>query len=72
MYRLLRRRFSITIKPFKKHHYLQCFSGTGTLLFCGGGGIRTPGALSGPLVFKTSAINHSATPPKFRRNAAGV
>ena len=29
----------------------------------GGGGIRTPGALSGTLVFKTRAFNHSATPP---------
>ena len=30
----------------------------------GGGGIRTPGALSGTVVFKTTALNHSATPPK--------
>ena len=29
----------------------------------GGGGIRTPGALAGPAVFKTAAIVHSATPP---------
>ena len=29
----------------------------------GGGGIRTHGPLSRPLVFKTSAIDHSATPP---------
>ena len=30
---------------------------------CGGGGIRTPGAREDTLVFKTSAFNHSATPP---------
>ena len=29
----------------------------------GGGGIRTPGTLAGPAVFKTAAIDHSATPP---------
>jgi hypothetical protein len=29
----------------------------------GGGGIRTRGALSRTLVFKTSAFNRSATPP---------
>ena len=29
----------------------------------GGGGIRTPGTLSGSTVFKTVALNHSATPP---------
>jgi hypothetical protein len=30
----------------------------------GGGGIRTPGTVSRTLVFKTSALNHSATPPR--------
>ena len=34
----------------------------------GEGGIRTPDTLSGMPVFKTGAINHSATSP----NAAGV
>ena len=29
----------------------------------GGGGIRTPDTREGMLVFKTSAFNHSATPP---------
>src|SRR5271163_1614475 len=29
----------------------------------GGGGIRTPGALSGPTVFKTAGFNRSPTPP---------
>ncbi len=29
----------------------------------GGGGIRTPGTLAGSAVFKTAAIDHSATPP---------
>jgi len=29
----------------------------------GGGGIRTPGTVSGTAVFKTAALNHSATPP---------
>jgi hypothetical protein len=29
----------------------------------GGGGIRTPGELTPPAVFKTAAIDHSATPP---------
>lgn len=29
----------------------------------GGGGIRTPGTLSGSPVFKTGALNHSTTPP---------
>jgi hypothetical protein len=32
--------------------------------FAGGGGeIRTPETLTRPLVFETSAFNHSATPP---------
>ena len=31
----------------------------------GGGGIRTHETLSGLTVFKTAAIDHSATPPKF-------
>ncbi len=30
----------------------------------GGGGIRTPGTLAGPAVFKTAAFDHSATPPE--------
>ena len=30
----------------------------------GGGEIRTLGGLSPSLVFKTSALNHSATPPE--------
>jgi hypothetical protein len=30
----------------------------------GGGGIRTPGTLPGTAVFKTAALNHSATPPE--------
>jgi hypothetical protein len=30
----------------------------------GGGGIRTPEALSSLTVFKTAAFNHSATPPR--------
>ena len=29
----------------------------------GGGGIRTPGTLAGPTVFKTVPIGHSGTPP---------
>jgi hypothetical protein len=32
----------------------------------GEGGIRTPGTLSGTPVFKTGAINHSATSPVYR------
>jgi hypothetical protein len=31
----------------------------------GGAGIRTPGTLSSTSVFKTDAINRSATPPFF-------
>ena len=31
----------------------------------GEGGIRTPDTLSGTAVFKTAAINHSATSPCF-------
>ncbi len=30
----------------------------------GGGGIRTPGGLAASVVFKTTAFNHSATPPR--------
>gem|GEM_PF-2569244 len=30
----------------------------------GGGGIRTHGTVSGTAVFKTAALNHSATPPE--------
>jgi hypothetical protein len=32
----------------------------------GEGGIRTPGTLSGTPVFKTGAINHSATSPSIQ------
>gem|GEM_PF-5933949 len=33
----------------------------------GGSGIRTHGGLASTLVFKTSALNHSAIPPEPRR-----
>ena len=36
---------------------------TGLKTSGGEGGIRTPGTLSGTPVFKTGAINHSATSP---------
>jgi hypothetical protein len=36
----------------------------------GGGGIRTPGELAPPTVFKTAAIDHSATPPQVWRRAS--
>ncbi len=32
--------------------------------FGGGGEIRTHGTLAGTLVFKTSVLNHSTTPPR--------
>ena len=35
-----------------------------TVRLCGGGEIRTHETISGPIVFKTIAIDHSATPPK--------
>jgi hypothetical protein len=35
----------------------------GVLESGGGGGIRTPGTLSGPTVFKTAGFNRSPTPP---------
>ena len=35
-------------------------------LFSGEWGIRPPGPLSGPTVFKTAAINHSATSPNYK------
>ena len=35
----------------------------------GGGGIRTPGTLSGPTVFKTAGLNRSPTPPFLNSNA---
>src|SRR3954469_21598080 len=34
--------------------------------FHGGRGIRTPGTVSRPTVFKTAALNHSAIPPLDR------
>jgi hypothetical protein len=37
---------------------------------CGGAGIRTPGTLSSTSVFKTDAINRSATPPFFQMSNA--
>ena len=37
--------------------YLLCITG-------GGRGIRTPGTLPGSVVFKTTAIDHSAIPPR--------
>jgi hypothetical protein len=33
----------------------------------GGRGIRTPGTVSGPTVFKTAAIDHSAIPPALEQ-----
>jgi hypothetical protein len=38
------------------------------LISGGGGEIRTLGRLSPSLVFKTSAFNHSATPPQHGAN----
>jgi hypothetical protein len=38
----------------------------GALYFGGGGGIRTHEALASLPVFKTGAIDHSATPPRPR------
>ena len=38
----------------------------------GEGGIRTPGTLSGTPVFKTGAINHSATSPGTRMNCLSI
>ena len=38
----------------------------------GEGGIRTPGTLSGTPVFKTGAINHSATSPGYIRATLGL
>ena len=38
--------------------------GENSRLVGGGGGIRTPGTLSGPTVFKTAGLNLSATPPR--------
>lgn len=35
-----------------------------TNFLSGGRGIRTPGTLTGTTVFKTAAIDHSATPPR--------
>ena len=35
----------------------------------GGGGIRTHGGLAPTAVFKTAALNHSATPPEGPRQA---
>ena len=40
------------------------------LQFGGGGGIRTPGTVSGTAVFKTAALNHSATPPRSQFSGA--
>ena len=34
---------------------------------CGGGGIRTHGTLTGTLLFKSSTLNRSATPPNLAR-----
>jgi hypothetical protein len=50
--------------------FLETRSDTGRLLdnpenVGGEGGIRTPGTLSGTPVFKTGAINHSATSPTY-------
>ncbi len=43
---------------FFNYLILLCFFEIG-----GGGEIRTHGTRKGSLVFKTSALNHSATPP---------
>src|ERR1051326_1673817 len=38
----------------------------------GGRGIRTPGTLPGTVVFKTTAIDHSAIPPRRNSQGSGV
>lgn len=42
---------------------MPCFRSTAFQEASGGGGIRTPDTRKRMLVFKTSAINRSATPP---------
>src|SRR4029079_15597647 len=44
----------------------------GAHLYGGGGGIRTPDALSDITVFETVAFNHSATPPRGLDGATGL
>ncbi len=46
-------------------------SGGGTSETSGGEGIRTPGQLAPSAVFKTAAIDHSATPPSARLPSFG-
>jgi hypothetical protein len=41
------------------------FPAPGSTLTSGWGGIRTPGTVSRTPVFKTGALNHSATQPVF-------
>jgi hypothetical protein len=58
--RLVRLTDRFTVAPFSvspqsNHNKLKRHGGEG--------GIRTPGTLSGTPVFKTGAINHSATSP---------
>src|SRR5690606_20542174 len=48
-------------KPEQNAHSIRRRKRTG-----GEGGIRTHGALAGTAVFKTAALNHSATSPKPR------
>jgi hypothetical protein len=38
----------------------------------GGGGIRTHGGLAPTAVFKTAALNHSATPPEAEKIAPAL
>src|SRR4051812_8468575 len=60
--RFTTRRFLMrTYQPWSKR-----VGQTFQLIDGGGGGIRTPGGLAPTAVFKTAALNRSATPPALR------
>jgi hypothetical protein len=65
------RKWDRDFRPSNFHCKLMMVS----LIGGGGGGIRTPGRLAPSTVFKTAAIDRSATPPRdqdLRRSVAGV
>ena len=58
--------WSFLTQVFDLNFLTQAFLGHGFLgpwLYGGGGGIRTPGERQPTAVFKTAALDHSATPP---------
>jgi hypothetical protein len=59
-------------EPLWKRRHRMILNQTKSTESGGGGGIRTPGGLAPTTVFKTVALNRSATPPKLDRTQTPI